>query len=117
MTIRIATAIVGSLAFMGGCADLMGRSVVAPDWFEAKADEVKGEGYPDLYDVPVASAFTPPEDWEAAAAELEAEAAPLRDPAAAEERALSSAEIRARAAQLRAGVTDGSEANDETQRP
>lgn len=117
MTIRIATAIAASLALLGGCADLMGRSVVAPDWFEAKADEVKGQGYPDLYEVPVASAFTPSEQWEAAAEELKAEAAPLRDPAAAQDRALSSAEIRARAAQLRAGVTDGSEVTGETQEP
>lgn len=117
MTIRIATAIAASLAILGGCADLMGKSVVAPDWFEAKADEVKGEGYPDLYDVPEASGFRPLEEWDEAARELEADAAPLRDPAAAEERALSSAEIRARAAQLRAGVTDGSEANGETQEP
>jgi len=117
MTIRIATAIAASLAVLGGCTDLMGRSVVAPDWFEAKADEVKGQGYPDLYDVPVASGFRPIEEWDEAARELQEEAAPLRDPAAAEERALSSAEIRARAAQLRAGVTDDSEAIDETQEP
>lgn len=115
MTVRIAIVIASGLALLAGCADLMGRSVVAPDWFEAKAEEVKGQGYPDLYDVPEASEFTSREDWEAVTTELQAEAAPLRDAAAADDRAMSSAEIRARAAQLRAGVTDGSEASGETQ--
>ena len=115
MTIRIATAIASGLAFLGGCADLMGRSVVAPDWFEAKAEEVKGQGYPDLYAVPEESEFTSREDWEAVTTELQAEAAPLRDAATAEEEAMSSAAIRARAAQLRAGVIGSSEASGETQ--
>ncbi len=117
MTIRIGAGIAASLAILGGCADIMGRSVVAPDWFEAKAEEVKGEGYPDLYAIPEPGEFTPREDWEAATTDLQTRAAPLRDAAAAEERALNSEEIRARAAQLRAGVTDGSEASDETQSP
>jgi hypothetical protein len=30
----------------------MQRSTIAPDWFQAKAQEVKGEGYPVLKDVP-----------------------------------------------------------------
>jgi len=50
MTIRIASVIVTSLALLGGCADLMGRSVVAPDWFEAKAEEVKALGGEFEYD-------------------------------------------------------------------
>ncbi len=117
MTIRIAIAAAAGLALLGGCADLMGRSVVAPDWFEAKADEVKGQGYPDLHSVPEPGEFTSREDWEVVARELETEAAPLRAGAASEEPALSSAEIRARAAQLRAGVTNDSEASGETQQP
>jgi hypothetical protein len=43
-----------ALAVSAGCADLMLRSAVAPEWFEQKAREVEGEGYPRLKDAPVA---------------------------------------------------------------
>ena len=39
------------LTLLSGCADLMQQtaiSQIAPEWFEAKAVEVKGEGYPEL---------------------------------------------------------------------
>src|ERR1700753_3017022 len=39
---------------LSGCADLMAKSAVAPDWFQSKAVEVKGEGYPDIHKVPKA---------------------------------------------------------------
>lgn len=115
MTIRIAAGIATGLALLGGCADLMGRSVVAPEWFEAKAEEVKGQGYPDLYSVPQAQPFTPRSDWEDVARQLEAEAAPLREAARNDEGVPTSEEIRARAAQLRAGVADDSETDSDTQ--
>ena len=38
--------------WLSGCADLMAKSAVAPAWFQAKAVEVKGEGYPDIHKVP-----------------------------------------------------------------
>lgn len=113
MTVRIATGIVVGLAVLGGCADLMGRSVVAPDWFEAKAEEVKGQGYPDLYAVPQAQEITPRADWAVVARDLQADAAPLRE--GAQEDVPTSAEIRARAAQLRAGVTVDPEPDSDTQ--
>ena len=50
-----ASGILGCTALTAGCADLMQQSYIsqiAPEWFEAKAVEVKGEGYPELADVP-----------------------------------------------------------------
>jgi hypothetical protein len=92
----------------GGCADLMARSTVAPEWFDAKALEVKGEGYPDLRDVPGFRGGPPDE------AEWDAEARAVRLAAAEAERRINalgppptSEEIRARAAQMRADAGDG----------
>ncbi len=60
---------------LSGCADLMTRSAVAPAWFQSKAVEVKGEGYPDLHKIPVALAKTNDRPaWEAEGAQLKAQA-------------------------------------------
>lgn len=96
-----------SLALLGGCADLMQRSTIAPEWFQAKAMEVKGEGYPDLRGVPK----TPqaPKDqaqWKKDAAEIDASVAKLDAQLAAAEPIPTDEEIRARAAQLRARLED-----------
>ena len=45
----------GGLTLSAGCANIMeqsGISQIAPEWFEEKAVEVKGEGYPELADIP-----------------------------------------------------------------
>jgi hypothetical protein len=53
---RLATlAGLAGVAFSAGCANIMeqsGISQIAPEWFEEKAVEVKGEGYPELADIP-----------------------------------------------------------------
>ena len=93
-------------ALTGGCADLMQRSTIAPEWFQAKAVEVKGEGYPEFKDIPTA------EGVKGALAEWEAEAQALRTKAAEVEAQYAAAgppdmteeEIRAMAAQWRAEV-------------
>jgi hypothetical protein len=92
-------------ALTGGCADLMQRSTIAPEWFQAKAVEVKGEGYPEFKDIPTA------EGVKGALAQWEAEADDLRKEATEVEAQLASVppppteeEIRAMAAQWRAQV-------------
>jgi hypothetical protein len=94
----------------GGCADLMQRSTIAPEWFQAKAIEVKGEGYPDLKDVPDSRGPTggAPE-WETQAAELRTARTAMEAKAAEAGAIPTEEEIRARAAQLRAEL-DGTEA-------
>lgn len=53
---RLATlAGLAGLTLSAGCANIMeqsGISQIAPEWFEEKAVEVKGEGYPELADIP-----------------------------------------------------------------
>src|SRR5262249_23066869 len=91
---------------LGGCADLMKRSAVAPDWFQAKAVEVKGEGYPSLKDIPVTRGTNAKgaEAWKTEAASLKAEAAKLEAKTTEGEAIPTDEEVRARAAQLRATV-------------
>lgn len=103
MRLRMAILVVLPAALAGGCADLMARSTVAPEWFDAKALEVKGEGYPELCEVPEGGAKPFNE------AEWDAEARSVRTAAIEIERAVGALgppptqeEIRARAAQLRA---------------
>jgi hypothetical protein len=43
------------LTLSSGCANILEQSAIsqiAPEWFEEKAGEVKGEGYPELADIP-----------------------------------------------------------------
>jgi hypothetical protein len=104
----IAVASFGGLACaaltMGGCADLMQRSTIAPEWFQAKAIEVKGQGYPKIADIPEAKGSTADQaQWDAAATSLQAEAAKI-DAKLSEVANPTEEEIRATAAQLRAQV-------------
>lgn len=84
----------------------MQRSVVAPDWFEAKAGEVKGEGYPDLHDVPEADEIGSLESWDAEAREVEQKALEVEMSTTIGNARPTPEESRARAAQLRARVDD-----------
>jgi hypothetical protein len=94
-------------ALSGGCADLMQRSTIAPEWFQAKAVEVKGEGYPEFKDIPTA------EGVKGALAEWEAEAQSLRTKSAEVDAKFASVpppptdeEVRAMAAQWRAELDE-----------
>ena len=99
------------LSLTGGCADIMQQSAIsqiAPEWFEAKAIEVKGEGYPELKDIPTATAVTGTQaEWEAKAAVLKADAAKIEVAAAAGGVLTTDAQSRAMAAQWRAVVEEG----------
>jgi hypothetical protein len=95
-----------AVSALSGCADLMAKSAVAPAWFQSKAVEVKGEGYPDIHKVPkVRGDAKDQAAWTAEGAKLkgfaqsvDAEAvAPIPDADA----------IRATAAQLRAQTEPG----------
>jgi hypothetical protein len=91
----------------GGCADLMQRSTIAPEWFQAKAIEVKGEGYPKIADIPEARGSTADQaQWDAAATTLQAEAKEI-EAKLGESANPTEEEIRATAAQLRAQVEGG----------
>ncbi len=92
-------------AVTGGCADLMQRSTIAPEWFQAKAVEVKGEGYPEFKDIPTAEGVKGAlAEWEAEAADLRKEAAEVEAQTASAGTPLTPEEIRAKAAQWRAEV-------------
>jgi hypothetical protein len=94
-------AVAGLAIGLGGCVNIMERSVVAPDWFEAKAEEVRGQGYPALRDVPVGREPSGTlAQAEAAAETLQGEADQVETFAAAP--IATPEEIRARAAQWRA---------------
>jgi hypothetical protein len=85
-----------------GCADLMSRTQAAPAWFEAKAVEVKGEGYPSLSEVPTLRTDADTQaEWDAQGEALRAKADAIEAEAAGDP-APTADEIRARAAQLRA---------------
>lgn len=95
------------LTLLPGCADLMQQSAIsqiAPEWFEAKAVEVKGEGYPKLADVPAVRPFNGTQrEWQTQAKELKVSADKLEATAAAEKPETQTAEeVRATAAQWRA---------------
>lgn len=108
-----ALAALAGAALLGGCANLMQRSTIAPEWFQAKAVEVKGEGYPQLADVPKAApAPTDQAEWRQAAAKLTEEAAKFEAELANAEPMPTEEEIRARAAQLRALLENGDTALD-----
>ncbi len=103
-----AAALLGGLA-AGGCADLMARSTIAPEWFQAKAVEVKGEGYPELAQIPQARGDNGNQsDWDAKAASLRAKAAEMeKELAELDEVAPTDEEIRATEAQIRARLESG----------
>ncbi len=100
-----------AVATAGGCADLMQQSAIsriAPEWFEAKASEVKGEGYPKLADIPEVRPFEGSQrEWRQEADTLKASAAELEARKAAEGPYHTPDEIRATAAQWRALAEGG----------
>ena len=99
------------LTLLSGCADLMQQtaiSQIAPEWFEAKAVEVKGEGYPELSDIPAVRPFEGTEkQWTREATELKAAADKLEAQRATPSDIRTAEEIRATAAQWRA-LAEGS---------
>ena len=109
-----ASGILGCTALTAGCADLMQQSYIsqiAPEWFEAKAVEVKGEGYPELADVPEVRKV------ESTLAQSDEGATALKDAAnkleaqlAAQGVIRSDDEVRATAARWRATLEGGAEA-------
>jgi hypothetical protein len=109
MTSRVTLAIVVAAACLsGGCADLMARSTIAPEWFQAKAIEVKGEGYPPLGEVPVARKPTlNNRQWDAEADRLRQAQRVVDATTDASGATPTDAEIRASAAQLRALLESG----------
>ena len=102
---------VGSLALLGGCADIMQQQTIAqiaPDWFSEKALEVKGQGYPDLNDIPQARPVTGNQaQWDKTAAGLKEQAAKLEADATEQGAIRTDEDVRATAAQWRACVEEG----------
>ena len=94
------------LSLTAGCADIMQQSTIsqiAPEWFAEKAVEVKGEGYPELSDVPQVRPFSgTKKEWENQADALKADAEVLEAKNTAEQDTRTPEEIRATAAQWRA---------------
>jgi hypothetical protein len=103
----------GALALAGGCSSIMDNktiSQVAPEWFEAKSREVKGEGYPSLSDVP--EVRVPPNEQAlllAQADALKAESDRLNGTADFALTEITDESIRASAAQARAIAEQGGE--------
>ena len=99
------------LALLGGCADIMQQQTIAqiaPDWFEEKALEVKGQGYPDLNDIPQARKVgTTQAQWDKNATGLKEQAAKLEAELNAQGAIRSDEDVRATAAQWRACVEEG----------
>lgn len=105
-------------ALLGGCADLMQRSTIAPEWFQAKAVEVKGEGYPEFSDIPTAEGVKGAlAQWEAEAQILRKEAAELETQLASAPPPLTEEEIRAKAAQWRAEMDEELAARPQAAKP
>jgi len=100
-----------SLALLGGCADIMQQQTIAqiaPDWFSEKALEVKGQGYPDLNDIPQArKAASTQVQWDKNATGLKEQAAKLEAELNAQGAIRSDEAVRATAAQWRACVEEG----------
>jgi hypothetical protein len=109
-----ASGILGCTALTAGCADLMQQSYIsqiAPEWFEAKAVEVKGEGYPELADVPeVRKVESTLAQSDEGATALKDAATKLEAQLAAQGVIRSDDEVRATAARWRATLEGGAEA-------
>ncbi len=108
------------LSMMAGCADIMQQSAVsqiAPDWFAEKAVEVKGEGYPELSDVPQERAFNGTlTEWKTQADQLKSDAETLEATTTADKDTRTADEIRATAAQWRA-LAEGTAASADPKPP
>ena len=109
-----ASGILGCTLLTAGCVDLMQQSYItqiAPEWFEAKAVEVKGEGYPELADVPeVRKAESTLAQSDRSAAALKNAADKLEAQLAAQGDIRSDEAVRATAAQWRATLEEGAAA-------
>lgn len=101
---------IGGAALLGGCADIMQQqaiSQIAPDWFEQKAIEVKGEGYPDLAEIPETRPVSGSRaQWDKTAQHLKNQAAQLEAALNAQGQIATDEAVRARAAQWRACVEE-----------
>jgi len=102
----------GGLALSAGCANIMeqsGISQIAPEWFEEKAVEVKGEGYPELADIPEVRPVTGSiAEWRKQADTLKTSAEQLETPPSEQIAIRTPEDIRAMAARWRAlaeGIT------------
>lgn len=104
--LAIAAGLAGLSLATGGCVNVMEQSAIsqiAPEWFEEKTVEVKGEGYPELADIPKVRPFTGSlAEWRAQAEDLKEAAEPLEAMHAQQQAARTPEEIRAMAAQWRA---------------
>lgn len=103
--LAIAAGLAG-LSLSAGCVNVMEQSAIsqiAPEWFEAKTAEVKGEGYPKLTDIPEVRPVTGSlAEWRNQADQLKEQAEPLEAMHAEQAIARTPEEIRAMAAQWRA---------------
>lgn len=101
---------IGGAALLSGCADIMQQqaiSQIAPDWFEQKAIEVKGEGYPDLAEIPQTRPVSGSRaQWDKTAQDLKNQAAQLEAALNAQGQIATDEAVRARAAQWRACVEE-----------
>ena len=102
----VSLAALAGLALSAGCANIMeqsGISQIAPAWFEEKAVEVKGEGYPELSDIPeIRPVSGTADEWKQQADTLKKSADQLEALRASEVRNRTPEEIRAMAARWRA---------------
>jgi hypothetical protein len=114
--VALGAGLILAASLMSGCADLMAKSAVAPAWFQSKAVEVKGEGYPDIHKVPkVRGDFKNQAAWDAEDKKLKSVAQDVDVQAAAP---IPDAEtIRATAAQLRAQAEQGKAASRASKAP
>ena len=96
----------GGLTLSAACANIMEQSAIsqiAPEWFEEKAGEVKGEGYPELADIPeVRPVVGSVAEWKRQADTLKTSADQLEAIPAGSEPTRTPEEIRAMAARWRA---------------
>ena len=84
---------------------------IAPEWFEAKAVEVKGEGYPELADIPETRPVEGTRaQWDRRANALKDEAARLEAKLLADGPITADEVLRATAAQWRATLEEGAAA-------
>lgn len=94
------------LGFSAGCVNVMEQtaiSQIAPEWFEEKTVEVKGEGYPELADIPEVRPFSGTlQEWQSQATQLKQSAEVLDAQAPIADARPTAEEIRAKAAQWRA---------------
>lgn len=103
MRLRLAILMLLPAAAASGCSSIATVKQQAPAWFEQAQREIKGEGYPDLCDVPAAKNNKVNEAaWDAEAKDIRADEKAMLDRAKALGPIPTDEEIRATAAQMRA---------------